>query len=90
VIGRPSSRHRRTYLWPAKLSNNFSLISDSLCKFVNNCNQLYVQAYPGAIVSSLIRDIESGLVRVKGFKIIILHVGTNNLEHTAVENILSY
>ena len=80
-------RHRE-YKWPAVIADNFTLVSDSLCKFVHQSNQVYVQSYPGATVRGLCWKIGLGKVRLCGYKIIVLHVGTNDLISKPIERIV--
>ena len=77
-----------SYHWPATVSANFTLISDSICKFVKQTNQTFVQAFPGATTGGLIWKIGLGRVLLSSFRIIVLHIGTNDLG-SSVQKILS-
>ena len=69
----------RSYQWPAKIANNNTLISDSICKYSRSLNDTFVQAYPGANINSITFKIRIGRIKVTEYSIIILHVGTNDL-----------
>ena len=69
----------RSYQWPAKINNNDTLISDSICKYSRTLHDTFVQAYPVANIKSIIFKIRIGKVKVNDYKIIILHLGTNDL-----------
>lgn len=70
------------------LNDNFTLISDSLCKYINQTNQIHVQGFPGVNLSGLRWKIGLGKVRLNEFKIIILHVGTNDVQLKSVSEIV--
>ena len=70
------------------VQDNFSLISDSLCKLVNWTNQIYIQAYPGLTIEDLHWKIGLNSVNLN-FKITVLHVGTNDLESHSADKIIA-
>ena len=78
----------RSYLWPARIKNNHTLISDSICKYTNRLHETYVQAFPGARIYTLLQKIRLGKIRITGYKIVILHVGTNDLQELSVEDLV--
>lgn len=67
------------YHWPGKLADHNTLIGDSIIKYVNGLNDTYVQAYPGANIQKIIGLMQQGYIDLAGYKIIIVHVGSNNL-----------
>ena len=79
----------RSYQWPAKINNNNTLISDSICKYSRTLHDTFVQAYPGANIKSIIFKIRIGKVRINDYKIIILHLGTNDLHSRNPDAILN-
>lgn len=81
-------RHR-SYLWPGLVSNDFTLISDSMAKYVNKTKHLLVLAVPGLTIDTLTWDVRlEERTYCKNFKIIIVHLGTNNI-NDSVEDFLS-
>ena len=87
----------KAYFWPGEISNEFTIISESICKFIYHTNKTLVQAYPGLTLEDLLAKLFKEEIKVTDFKIVIVHVGTNNLVQTSlerfmqlVENITSY
>lgn len=78
------------YSWPAKIYPNFTIISDSICKQVNETNHILVQSVPGAEIQDIFWCIRFGEIKVKNFRIIVLHIGTNNLLKDTHSKILYY
>ena len=78
----------RSYHWPARIRNNNTLISDSICKYSNRLHDTFVQAFPGATLHSITQKVRLGKIKVADYKIVILHVGTNDLFRYSSEEIL--
>ena len=78
----------RSYQWPARINNNNTLISDSICKYSNKLYDTFVQAFPGATINSIIQKVQLGKIIVEKYNIIVLHVGTNNLMQQKPEEII--
>ena len=75
------------YHWPGQHCPWINtLIGDSIIKYVNELTDTYVQAYPGAAIQDIIAKIQRGDIWLSGYRIIIFHVGSNNLhdEHVTV------
>ena len=87
-VGYKCPYKHKVYNWPAEVQDNFSLISDSLCKLVNWTNQIYIQAYPGLTIAGLRWKIGLNSINLK-FKILVLHVGTNDLESHSADKIIA-
>ena len=66
------------YQWEGRLDSKVCLISDSLCKWVQNIDHLDVQALPGLKLSPAFVKMCSHEVRVDGYKALIFHIGTND------------
>lgn len=61
------------------------VLSDSMCKFINDTRTVKFQCRGGATTYSCINLIESGFFTVSGCDLIIIHVGTNDIHKFSVE-----
>ena len=77
------------YYWPCKWPNyKFTLISDSICKNVKYTKSLFIQAFPGATIERLTWMMRMNLVYFKNYRVVVLHVGTNNVNRDSVDLII--
>ena len=76
------------YFWPARVKNNHCIIGDSIVKFLKITNQADVIAYPGITVDKLFWKIKLAQIDCKSYKIIVIHVGTNDLSGNDIKTIL--
>ena len=76
------------YYWPAKVKNNHCIIGDSIVKFLKITNQADVIAFPGATIDRLYWKIKLEKVLLRQYKVIVLHVGTNDLQGNGIEEIV--
>ena len=63
------------FKWPAQSGARYTLISDSICKFICRTKHIYVQAFPGTTLNNILWDIRLGKVKLDNFDIIVVHVG---------------
>jgi lysophospholipase L1-like esterase len=71
-------RHR-LYSWAARGENDVTLISDSICKWVNKMPRTHTQGIPGLTLETALHHLQKKTLIIKPFKVIILHIGTNNV-----------
>lgn len=77
------------YHWPPRKDTQVStVISDSICKFIRFMHTCGVQAFPGATIQRLTTKVQLGYVNLHHMKNIIVHVGTNNIEQSSVQDII--
>ena len=65
----------------------YTLIGDSIVKYVKYLQETYVQAYPGTRLEWVMRKIEMGRIKLQGFKVVIIHLGCNNLRRQEPDEI---
>ena len=70
-------KHRR-YDWPGVFGNINLLLSDSICKYVQEMHDTRVIAVPGANIDTIFNMIMTNKVDVQGYRIILLHFGSND------------
>ena len=68
------------YHWPATVANNHCIIGDSIVKFLKTTNQADVISFPGITIDRLYWKIKLGKVNLEQYKIIVIHVGTNDVK----------
>lgn len=78
------------YRWPPVMRNRFTLVSDSICKYVKKTRETFVQAEPGTTISGLYWKIKMHTIKVTHFEMVLLHVGTNDLEKETSSIISDY
>ena len=71
------------------MKNNHCIIGDSIVKFLKITNQADVLSFPGVNIDRLFWKIKLGKVNLSHYKVIVLHVGTNDLTGSSVEEIVS-
>lgn len=82
----PCPYRHKEYHWPGTIQPyTNTLIGDSIVKYVNELPDTYVQAYPGASIEAIIAKIQSGLIGLQNYRIIIFHVGSNNLHDENIQ-----
>ena len=71
----------KEYHWPPLEPENycFTLIGDSIVKYVKHLPTTYVHAYPGTRIEWVEQKIRNQVLRVGHYKLIIFHLGCNNL-----------
>ena len=72
---------RASYFWPGMVNSESTIISD-FCKFVNKTNR--VQAFPGMTFQTLLNKLLNNVTKVSDIRIIIIHVGTNNIHDVSI------
>lgn len=81
-------RHQE-YHWPGDTeARTNTIIRDSIIKYVKHLPDTYVQAYPGTRVEWIISKIIKGDINLASYKIIIYHLGCNNLRRLEPEEIV--
>lgn len=88
LVGHRCPYRHNVYRWPATRKHLATIISDSICKFIKETRYTDIQAFPGANVHTILWKVKLKVAQVLGYKIIILHVGTNDLESQAAEIIV--
>jgi hypothetical protein len=73
--------------WEGVGSNQVTLISDSICKWVNDIPHLEIQAIPGLSLTTVVENITNGTLKIDGFHGIIFHVATNDVTRNSPETI---
>ena len=71
------------------MKNNHCIIGDSIVKFLKITNQADVLSFPGVNIDRLFWKIKLGKVNLSHYKVIVLHVETNDLTGSSVEEIVS-
>ena len=77
-----------SYDWPAAAYCKATLISDSICKFIRHCRNIAVQAFPGATCAKILSKLRFGRIAIEFAKVIIIHIGTNDLESSKPHEII--
>ena len=80
----------KTYHWPAKICSNHCILGDSIVKFLKITNQADVISFPGINVDRLTWKIKLNKIILSNYKIIIIHVGTNDIECRSVDEFICY
>ena len=88
VSGRFCRHKHRLFRWKGVRGSNATLLSDSLCKWVRQVSNTDVQSIPGLNLSRLVEKIQDYTMFVNNYRLILLNVGTNNLEEDSQEEIL--
>ena len=79
----------KTYHWPAKICSNHCTLGDSIVKFLKITNQADVISFPGINVDRLTWKIKLNKISLTYYKIIIIHVGTNDVECRSVDEFIN-
>ncbi len=58
------------------------MISDSICRAINDSTHIFFQSVPGATVDKIRQYVDMQMVEVRHHQVIIIHVGTNNIERS--------
>ena len=77
------------YHWPAKISSDHCIIGDSIVKFIKITNHADVKAFPGITIERLYWKVRLNKVDLKQYKIILVHVGTNDIITNSVKGIIN-
>ena len=80
TVGLNCPYKHKIYHWVAKISSNHCVIGDSIIKFLKVTNQADVISFPGINIDGLYWKIRLSGKRLSQYKIIVLHVGTNDVE----------
>ena len=64
------------------------IVTDSIAKYVEGIRQAEILAFPGININQLVHKIETGRL-ILDKKIVLFHVGTNNIERMDSGSILS-
>ena len=88
LVGLNCPHRHREYFWPARVRNNHCIVGDSIVKFLKITNQADVLAFPGITIDRLYWKIKLGHINLKSYKIVVLHVGTNDLYGQEIKTIL--
>jgi hypothetical protein len=67
------------YSWEGRIDNTVTLISDSICKWVNKLAHTHTQAIPGLTLESALTHMQKGMLKIQPYPVILLHLGTNNI-----------
>ena len=67
------------YHWPAKVKANHCIVGDSIIKLLKVTNQADVVSFPGINIDRLYWKIRLSGLKLSQYKIIVLHVGTNDI-----------
>lgn len=78
------------YHWPARTTSENCVISDSICKYVNQLYDTEVHAYPGKRIEDIYHKILSKEIDVSKYWVIVIHASSNNLSDDTIENVLQY
>lgn len=65
-----------------------TILSDSMCRFVETPRKFILQAYGGATITSLTDKVRAGTALVRKFPVIVILVGTNDIQGGNKEVIL--
>ena len=86
---KPKKKLKSTYSSVSKLKgfskvdgsdgNDCTVISDSMCRYVSGLVHTDIQCCGGLTVARATRKIKSGVLKVKEYGYIILHIGTNDI-----------
>ena len=77
IFGNGCGYKHLLYSWEGRIDNQATLISDSMCKWVNKLPHTHVQAIPGLSLISTLDHLRKGTLQIRYCNVIILHVGTN-------------
>ena len=69
------------------LCNKTTLIGDSITQFVEQCLYTSVQSLPGGYAKNFIHMCEIGRISVRDFKVVVIHMGCNDLCESTPEEI---
>ena len=89
IVGLNCPFRHSAYHWPAKIQNNHCIIGDSIIKFLKITNQADIISYPGINIERLYWKIRLNKVRLGSYKVIVVHVGTNDIKECAISLIVS-
>ena len=67
------------YSWVGRHENEVTLISDSMCKWINKLPRTHVQAIPGLTFDSALLQLQKSTLKIAPYPVIILHIGTNSV-----------
>lgn len=59
------------------------IVSDSIAKYVQGIEGVDLRSFPGDTISNIVHRLESNQVRLDNYDYILLHVGTNDINHKA-------
>ena len=63
---------------PAKIVHNHCITGDSIVNVLKTTNQANIISYPGITIDKLYWKIKLGKVQLNQYKVIVIHVGTND------------
>ena len=79
LFGNGCGYRHKLYSWQGRIDNSVTLISDSMCKWVNKLPHTHTQAIPGLTLDSALGYLQDGTLKIKPYTVILLHLGTNNV-----------
>ena len=85
AVGLHCPYKHKAYYWPARIQSNHFILGDSIIKFLKITNQADVVSYPGITIDRLCWKIKLNKFSVSKYKLIVLHVGTNDVEDLSIE-----
>ena len=88
AVGFNCAYRHSEYHWPAKIVNNHCIIGDSIVKFLKTTNQADIISYPGTTIDKLYWKIKLGKVQLNQYKVIEIHVGTNDVRGNEISVII--
>ena len=88
AVGLDCPYRHSEYYWPARITSNHCIIGDSIIKFLKITNQADVISYPGITIDRLYWKIKLGKINLNQYKVIVIHVGTNDVEGNHVNVII--
>jgi lysophospholipase L1-like esterase len=68
--------------------SEYVILTDSIGKYVSQIPNTVVRPYPGITIDRMVRTISQCPDLISGYKKILLHVGTNNVNGMSVDQIL--
>ena len=89
TVGMDCPYKHQQYHWPSVSGTaNNALIGDSLIKYIKDLDDTEVHAYPGTKLEWITQKIQNGNIKLHGYKIIVFHLGCNNLRHQETNKIV--
>ena len=78
-----------SYFWKAVDESRFLILGDSLVKNIRQLTFTDVQAFPGVNLERLLQKIDiNRFAQVDGYEVIVVAVGTNNIDDCSVDQII--
>ena len=78
----------KEYHWPACLNSNHCIVGDSIIKFLKITNQADIISLPGITIDRLFWKFQLNKISLEEYKIVIIHVGANDVREGTKSQIL--